>query len=478
MSEFTMTIDGAPVSGSATFPVIDPATGETFAEAPDCSAAELDHAMRSAHKALRDWRDDLGFRREVMYAAAAAMEAAAEDIGRIKAIEQGGQPLAVQVDRVRANAANLRFYADLEIERVLVEDDEAAKIEIVRRPLGVIAAIKPWNVPITMAINTIGPALRAGCTVVLKPSPYTPLATLRLGEVLREVVPAGVLNVISGRDPLGQAMVEHPIPRGISFTGSVATGKKVNATAAPDLKRVLLELGGNDPAIVLDDVDPERVAQSLFWAAFANVGQICMAIKRVYVPESIHDEVVGALARLAAQVQLGAAVDEGTQMGPLNNRPQFERIQELVADALANGATAVVGGKAREGAGYFFEPTILTNVHEGMRIVDEEQFGPVLPVLAYRDVAEAIERANATTFGLGGSVWSDDPDRAQEVAEQIESGTTWVNTHMALGHEQPFQGMKWSGLGSENGRWSVFAYTEPQTVYRSRSGGFNYEPRA
>jgi acyl-CoA reductase-like NAD-dependent aldehyde dehydrogenase len=478
VSDYTMTIDGTPVLGDKTFAVTNPATEALAGEAPDCTEAQLELAMTTAQKALRDWRDDLELRRSVMHAAADAMEQAAEELGYIETLEQGGVPLAAAIGRTHHIAHKFRHYAELEIERVVVQDDEQALIEIARRPLGVIAAIKPWNVPLVMAINTIAPAFRAGCTVVLKPSPYTPLATLRLGEVLREVVPPGVLNVISGLDPLGQAMVEHPIPRGISFTGSVATGKKVNVTAAADLKRVLLELGGNDPAIVLDDVDPERVADQIFQGAFANVGQICMAIKRVYVPESLHDAIVEALAKRARTVHLGNGLDEETEMGPLNNRPQYERIRALVDEAVTDGATAVAGGHEVEGDGYFFEPTILTGAREGMRIVDEEQFGPALPILTYREVSEAIERANATTYGLGSSVWSNDPVRAQAVAEQLETGSAWVNTHMALGLEQPFQGMKWSGLGSENGVWSVYAYTEVQTVYRSRSGPTTYIPTA
>jgi acyl-CoA reductase-like NAD-dependent aldehyde dehydrogenase len=272
-------------------------------------------------------------------------------------------------------------------------------------------------------------------------------------------------------------MTEHPIPRGVSFTGSIATGKKVNTSAAPDLKRVLLELGGNDPAIVLDDVDPVEVADVIFGRAFMNAGQICMAVKRVFVPESMHDAIVAELAVKARALSVGNGLDEGVEMGPLNNRAQFDRVSELVAAAIDDGATAVTGGAAIEGDGYFYAPTILTGVAEGTRLVDEEQFGPALPILAYRDVAEAIERANATNFGLGSSVWSNDPARAQAVAEQLEAGTTWINTHAALGHVQPFLGRKWSGLGVENGLYSVNAYSDMHTIYVSRSGPNSYEPK-
>ena len=468
MTQYTMTIDGQPASSPGTLKVINPATGEVFAEVPDCTREQLDVAMESAQRAFNGWKDDYEKRRAVMHACADALEANAEELGRLATMEQG-MPLPAGIGSVMGAARNFRWYADLDIPRVTVQDDDAALIEIVRRPIGVIAAIKPWNVPIGMAVNTIAPAFRAGCTVVLKPSPYTPVVTARLGEVLRDIVPAGVLTVVTGGNGVGQWMTEHPIPRGISFTGSIATGKRVNVAAAADLKRVLLELGGNDAAIVLDDADPADVAEKLFWPAFRNSGQICMAVKRVFVPEEMEQLVVAALAAKARSVKVGNGLDEGTELGPINNKPQFDRVKDLVAEAIEQGAVAAVGGHSIEGDGYFFEPTILTGVAEDTRIVDEEQFGPALPVLTYRTVPEAIERANATNYGLGASVWSADPLRAAEVAEKLEAGTVWVNTHMQLTHDAPFTGMKHSGLGSEMGLWSIYAYTDPQTVYRSRS---------
>jgi acyl-CoA reductase-like NAD-dependent aldehyde dehydrogenase len=468
MTEYTMTIDGRAATSPGTLKVINPATGEVFAEVPDCTREQLDAAMESAKRAFGSWKDDYDKRRAVMYACAEALEANADELGRLATMEQG-MPLAAGVAGVRASARNFRWYADLEIPRVTVQDDDAALIEIVRRPIGVIAAIKPWNVPIGMAVNTIAPAFRAGCTVVLKASPYTPVVTAAMGEILRDLIPAGVLNVVSGGNELGQWMTEHPVPRGVSFTGSIATGKKVNVTAAADLKRVLLELGGNDAAIVLPDADPVDVAEKLFWPAFRNSGQICMAVKRVFVPEELQAPVVAALAAKARAVKVGNGLDEGVELGPINNEPQFERVKGLVAEAIAGGAVAAAGGHPIDGAGYFFEPTILTNLAEGTRIVDEEQFGPALPVLTYRTVPEAIERANATNYGLGASVWSSDPLAAAEVAEKLEAGTVWINTHMQLSHDAPFTGMKHSGLGSEMGLYSIYAYTDPQTVYRTRA---------
>jgi acyl-CoA reductase-like NAD-dependent aldehyde dehydrogenase len=248
----------------------------------------------------------------------------------------------------------------------------------------------------------------------------------------------------------------------------VATGKHVAASAAPDLKRVTLELGGNDPAILLDDVDPGAIAEKLYQAAFDNCGQICSAIKRVYVPEALHDDVVDALAARVAAAKVGDGMDPDTELGPIQNKPQYERVSELVAEALAGGGSAATGGAPIDGPGYFFQPTVLTGVAEGVRIVDEEQFGPALPVIPYRDVDEAVARANATTYGLSGSVWSADVERAGAVAERLECGTAWVNAHVALGPHQPFGGFKWSGLGVENGPWGLAGFTEIQVQYRAR----------
>jgi acyl-CoA reductase-like NAD-dependent aldehyde dehydrogenase len=472
-SEYSMLIDGAAAPTEATFDVINPATGEVYTQVPDATRAQMDAAMVAAQKAFVEWQHDEKLRREVMHACADALEAHAEEIGRAQTLEQG-QPLANSVSQVKNSANNFRRYADLEVPRQLVQDDEEAYIEVVRRPLGVIACIKPWNAPVGQAVGCIAPAFRTGNTVVYKPSPYTPVSALALGEALRDVVPAGTLNVLTGQDPLGQWMTEHPIPRGISFTGSSPTGRKVNVMAAADLKRVVLELGGNDPAIVLDDVDPEELAQKLFWTAFRNTGQICMAAKRVYVPEALHDDIANALARIASETRTGDGLDPETQLGPLTNQMQFDRVKELVADALANGATALTGGHAIDRPGYFFEPTILTGVKEGTRIVDEEQFGPALPIMTYKTIEEAIERANATDYGLGASVWSADEERAAAVAERLESGNAWVNTHSQQSQNAPFSGVKYSGLGAQNGLWSIYAYTNPQTVWRSRKGPTTY----
>jgi len=469
----TLTIGGEALSSDATFDVVNPATGRPFAAAPDCSPAQLDLAMEAAAKAFPDWRSDEPARRAALAAAGEAIMAALPELAPLLSAEQG-KPIGSTnpgdaAFEVGAAAAWLGYFAGLEIPREVIQDDDAARVEVLRRPLGVVAAITPWNYPLMLACWKIGPALLAGNTMVLKPSPFTPLSTLRVGEILRCVLPPGVLNVVSGGAELGARMTAHPVPRKVSFTGSVIAGKRVLAAAAPDLKRVTLELGGNDPAIVLDDADPEAVADGLFWGAFTNCGQICMAIKRIYAHERIHDDLVAALAERARAAKVGEGTVEGTQIGPINNRPQYERVGELVDDALARGGRAVTGGKPLDGDGYFYPPTIVDGVSDGTRLVDEEQFGPALPVIPFRDVADAVERANHSHFGLAGSVWSADADRATDVALGLDCGTAMVNTHLAIAPNVPFGGSKWSGLGVENGPWGFHAFTEIQVLHRSRA---------
>jgi len=462
-----MTIDGQAAPTAATFDVLNPATNEVYARAPECSKEQLDAAMESSAKAFRDWRADESARRDALRQAAGILLGASGDLAPVLTAEQG-KPLSDANLEIFAAGMWLQYYADLEVPREVIQDDDNAFVEVVRKPLGVVAAITPWNFPVTLASWKIAPALLAGNTMVLKPSPFTPLSTLMVGELLRDVFPPGVFNVVSGGDGLGGWMTSHPVPRKISFTGSVATGKKVAAAAAPDLKRTTLELGGNDPAILLDDVDAAEVADRVYRFAFANNGQICSAIKRVYVPERIYDDVVDALATHARAAKVGPGTDPETQLGPINNRPQYERVSELVADALKGGARAAAGGKPIDSPGNFFEPTIIADISDGTRIVDEEQFGPALPVIPYRDLDDAVERANATHFGLSGSVWSGDADRAAEVAERLECGTAWVNTHLALAPHEPFGGAKWSGLGVENGTWGLYGFTELQVLHRAK----------
>src|ERR1700722_18233483 len=468
MTDSVMSIGGDTVPAAESFGVVNPATGEVFAQAPECTRQQLDAAFDAAAKAQRDWKLDESARRQTLLTVADVLMPSAAELAPVLTSEQG-KPLGDANIEVFAAAIWCQYFANLETPPQVIQDDAEAFVEVVRRPLGVVAAITPWNFPLTLAFWKIAPALLAGNTMVLKPSPFTPLTTLKVGELLRDVLPAGVLNVVSGGDDLGAWMTGHPVPRKISFTGSIETGKKVAMSAAPDLKRVTLELGGNDPAIVLDDADPASVAKAIFAGAFNNNGQVCSAIKRVYVPEAMYDDVVESLAGYAKAIKVGEGTEEGAKLGPINNEPQYERVKELVADAVSQGARAVTGGHAMDRPGYFFEPTILAGISDGTRIVDEEQFGPALPVISYRNEGDAIDRANATHFGLSGSVWSADPERASAVAAQLECGTAWVNTHLALSPSQPFGGFKWSGIGLENGPWGLAEFTEFQVVHRSKS---------
>jgi acyl-CoA reductase-like NAD-dependent aldehyde dehydrogenase len=434
-----------------------------FAQAPECSRAQLDAAMNAASLAFGPWRRDEAPRRQALLACAEAIKARLGELAPILTQEQG-KPLAKANEELIGTAIWFQYTASLQIPVEVLQDDANVRIEVRRRPYGVVGAITPWNYPVMLAAWKIAPALLAGNTVVIKPSPFTPLSTLKLGEILRDALPAGVVNVISGGDALGAWITAHPAVRKISFTGSVATGKKVAASAAPDLKRVTLELGGNDAAIVLDDVDPEQVAEKLFWGAFTNSGQVCSAIKRLYVHERVAKPVTEAIAEVARSVKVGDGMQPDTQLGPVNNKMQFDRVCELLEDAKKAGAKVVTGGGARPGGGYFIEPTLVTGIAEGVRLVDEEQFGPALPILTYRDVDDAVERANATMYGLSGSVWSSNPERAAEIAGRLDTGTAWVNQHLAILPSTPFGGAKWSGIGVENGPWGLLGFTEIQTV--------------
>jgi acyl-CoA reductase-like NAD-dependent aldehyde dehydrogenase len=467
METYGMILNGEMRVAADSFEVINPATGEVAGRASACSLAELEEAVTTSALAFPAWSTDENVRRETLSAGAALLAQAAEKIAPVLTMEQG-KPIAQAVEEVYAAAAWLAYYAELERPRQIVRDDATGRIEIVRRPMGVVAAITPWNFPVGLASWKIAPALRAGNTMVLKPSPFTPMSTVLMGEVLAQALPPGVLNVVTGGDALGAWMTSHPIPRKVSFTGSVATGKHVAQAAALDLKRVTLELGGNDAAIVLDGTDPSRVADALFGGAFANCGQICSAIKRVYVHRSIVKELTDELAARAGAIVVGDGMNPATQMGPINNAPQYKRVRLLIESALEAGATAIAGGAPLDRPGYFVAPTVLGNVQEGIAVVDEEQFGPVIPVMAYDNEDEAIQRANGTTFGLSGSVWSDDPERAAAVAARLECGTAWVNTHLAVAPDLPFGGVKWSGIGVENGPWGLDEFTDIQVLHMAR----------
>lgn len=468
MADHVMTIDGRAVPGEGTFDVVDPSTGVVFAQAPSCSRIQLDVAFDAAAAAFTGWRRDEGARRQALAACGEAVTTAAGEIAPLLTREQGKPLREAHQELTVLAGAWFRYMSALELPTEIVRDDEKARVEIVRRPVGVVAAITPWNVPLGLAAWKIAPALLAGNTVVLKPSPYTPLATLRMVELLNRFLPPGVLNVVTGPEPLGRWMSAHPTPRKVSFTGSTATGRKIAVAAAEDLKRVTLELGGNDPAIVLPDADLDTALPAIFRSGFQNAGQVCVAVKRVYVHDSVYDDVIDGLVAQARRARVGSGLAEGVTIGPLNNPAQLERVRGLVNDAAVGGARAIAGNAPHDSGGYFYAPTILAEATDEMAIVEEEQFGPALPVIRYSDVDAAVEASNAGHYGLGASVWTSDLERGTALARRFEAGTAWVNTHGMLAPYLPFGGVKWSGLGVENGPWGYYAFTDIQTLYTAR----------
>ncbi|MDF6060630.1 aldehyde dehydrogenase family protein [[Kitasatospora] papulosa] len=455
----------APGGRAECFDVLDPATGEPFDEAPDHDPDTLDAVVDAAHVAWREWRSDPATRTGALLAAADDVEAAGADLAPLLTREQG-KPLSESYAEVARTAARLRYFAELDPGSQPITDGRPVRSEIRWRPLGPVAAIVPWNFPLQLASAKFAPALAAGNTVVLKPSPCTPLATRLLGSVLSSALPEDVLTIVTGGEPLGARLASHPGIRHVTFTGSIPTGRAVAESAAASLTRATLELGGNDAAVLLEDVDVERVADRLFWAAFRNCGQVCMAVKRVYAPARIYSRVVEALAHRARTVVVGSGLDPVSELGPVNNADQLARVERYTAQALSDGARAAAGGHRLDRPGYFFAPTILADVPSTSRVVTEEQFGPVLPVLPYTSVDEAVEAANGTGFGLGGSVWGTDLDRAEAIADRLECGTAWINHHAELSLAQPFAGVKESGVGVAGGPWGLYGNLRPFVVHR------------
>jgi len=463
MTEFSLLIDGNLVEGTGTLDVINPATGRTLTAAPRADRAQLDQAVAAAKTAFPLWSaTPLRQRAALLVKLAEALEAEQGAFTRLLTQEQG-KPLPQARWEIDWAIGAIRYFATLDLPTEVLKEDATQKVVRQHRPLGVVAAITPWNFPVVLLIFKIAPALLAGNTVVAKPAPTTPLTTLRLGELCARVLPAGVVNVIVDQNDLGTALTSHPDVAKVAFTGSTATGKKVMASAAGTLKRLTLELGGNDAAIVLRDVDPKDVAPKLYAAAMFNAGQTCVAIKRLYVHDSIHDAVCDELGRLARETVVGDGLEQRTQMGPIQNQAQFEKVKGFLEDARQNGKI-VAGGGVLEREGYFVQPTVVRDIPDNARLVREEQFGPVLPVLRYSDIDEVIARANDTEFGLGGSVWSSDRNRAFEVAARINAGTVWVNKHLDLGPDTPYAGAKQSGIGTELGREGLEEFTQATII--------------
>ena len=467
-TDFEMLINGQLVQGSRTLDVVDPATGEVFASCACASLEQLDQAVVAAAAAYPAWAaTPIEQRQAKLIEMAEIIERELEPLARLLTSEQG-KPLADALAEVGGAAHFLRHFAAQTLPVEIIEDSELRRVELHRSPLGVVAAIVPWNFPLLTAMIKVGASLLTGNTVVLKTAPTTPLTTLRVGALFADVIPAGVLNIVTDKNDLGEALTSHPLVRRVSFTGSTATGSKVMRSASDSLKRVTLELGGNDSAIVLKDCDPDTVSPLLFDAAFMNNGQVCVALKRLYVHDSQYDAICANLAESARAAVVGPGLQQGTQLGPVQNRVQYDKLKLLIEETRAE-ATIVAGGDSPEGPGFFINPTIVRDISDDSRLVCEEQFGPVLPVMRYSSLDEVIARANNTSFGLGNSVWSASDANAGAVAMRLDSGSVWINKHGDVSPDVPFAGAKMSGIGVEMAEHGLIEFTQAKVINYAKS---------
>jgi acyl-CoA reductase-like NAD-dependent aldehyde dehydrogenase len=470
MQSPSLIIDGEHVTTPRFFDVLNPADGSVVARCPDADPAHLERAIAAARAALPRWSglpdED---RVRALTQVADLIEAHVAELSMLVTREQGKSQSGPGAN-LEANGciAWTRVTTSLTLPEETLEDSPTGRILVRRKPVGVVGSITPWNWPLMIAVWHIMPALRVGCTVVIKPSPYTPLSTLRLVELMNQVLPRGVVNVVTGDAAVGERMTTHPDIDKIVFTGSVNTGKKVMAGAAGTLKRITLELGGNDAGIILPGTRIEPLLEKLFWGCFINAGQTCAALKRMYVHEAQYEEVVAQFAEYVAKIPVGDGADPKNLIGPLTNRMQLDKVRALVDDARAAGARIVTGGQYREAPGFFYPLTVVADATDEMRIVREEQFGPAIPILKYRGLDEAVRRANSLEVGLGGSAWGNDPDSAAQVASRLECGTAWVNQHGTLHPLAPFGGVKCSGIGVEFNVDGLKEYTTIQVLNIAR----------
>lgn len=452
-------IDGELVAGEKMLAVINPATGVPFTEVPRASREQAGQAVAAALAAQPKWAAlGIDARRAKLLEFADAVRDNRDELARTLVQEQG-KPLAEATAEITYAEAFIRYFAGLDVPVQVLEDTAASRVEVHRKPLGVVVGITPWNLPVLIASYKIAPALLLGNTLVLKPAPTTPVTTLMLGALASRIFPKGVLNVVADDNDLGPFLTEHKDVSKVSFTGSTPTGRKVMASAASTLKRLTLELGGNDAGIVLGDVDVKQMAPRIFGAAFFNAGQVCIALKRVYAHSAIYDALCDELSSLASTLVVGDGLAEGTTLGPVQNKAQFEKAKQFLADAAKDGRV-IAGGRVREGGGYFIEPTIVRDIANGASVVAEEQFAPILPIIRFDDLDQVIEDANGTEYGLGGSVWSADSQRAYEIAQRMNTGTVWVNQHCAFGPHIPMAGAKQSGIGVELGQAGLGEFSQ------------------
>ena len=468
--KYEMTIGGQAVTADEYVEIRNPAnTEEVVGRAPVGTKAHLDQAVSAAAGAFDSWRYSSDAERaDACNEIARVCTDNAEELAVLLTKEQG-KPLGGLGSQFELGGCGAwaGFTASLSLPDKVIEDSDERHVIQQRVPLGVVGSITPWNWPVMIAIWHIVPGIRTGNTVVIKPSPFTPLSTLRMVELMNEALPAGLVNVISGGDELGAELTGHSGIDKIVFTGSIATGKKVMASAAAGVTPVTLELGGNDAGIMLPGEDPSKFAEGMFFGSMINSGQTCGAMKRLYVHENDLDATVEALTGFAANIPMGDGMDESSLLGPLQNERQFKRVIELVEDAKANGGTCVIGGEPMGGPNYFYPVTFVTGVSDGVRLVDEEQFGPVLPIITYTDIEDAISAANGLEFGLDASVWGSDAEETARVASRLEAGTVFVNKHAEIAPHVPFGGIKCSGLGVEFGEEGLAAYTSIKIINKA-----------
>ena len=470
-----MLINGKLVSsaGGATEEVRNPATGEGVDTIPKGTAKEVEQAVDAAATAFPAWAGTPTAKRaEVLYNVLNLLRQREKDLATLLTKEQG-KPVRESVLELRRFAFTMEHYAGMgkNVRGGYIPLLDKGKYGlIIKRPIGVCASIVPWNFPVSLTGNKIGPALLAGNSVVIKPASTAPLTIIEVARLFLEAgLPPGVMNVVTGAGSVvGEALLKHPKVRKIGFTGSTDIGRRVMALAADQIKRVTLELGGSDPMIVCDDADVDKAASAAMVGRFYNCGQACLAVKRLYLFDSIYDNFVGKLVERAKKLKVGNGLDPETRIGPLHTDGQRREVEEQVQDALGRGAKLLVGGARPEGPEYakgnYYLPTLLVDVPENARVATEEVFGPALPIFKVRNLDEAIEKANSSIYGLGSSVWTSDLARANIAIERLEAGLTWVNSAQIIFDELPMGGVKQSGMGREHGSEALEYYMETKSV--------------